>query len=107
MLKMLEHVQLKSIKTCRVFHCPSAFAVALTTLDGYKIVYSGDTRPTDNIIDLGQDEEPTDLLIHEATMEHHMLEDAQVQFTMSISKLSTYFNIHVCEPVSPVLSHFE
>jgi len=79
MLKLLEHVQLKSIKTCRVFHCPSAFAVALTTLDGYKIVYSGDTRPTDNIIDLGQDEEPTDLLIHEATMEHHMLEDAQVK----------------------------
>ena len=84
MLKLLEHVQLKSIKTCRVFHCPSAFAVSLTTLDGYKIVYSGDTRPTDNIIDLGQDEEPTDLLIHEATMEHHMLEDAQVKFSKSI-----------------------
>jgi len=79
MQKLLEHVQLKSVKTCRVFHCPSAFAVSLTTLDGYKIVYSGDTRPTENIISLGQDEEPTDLLIHEATMEHHMLEDAQVK----------------------------
>merc|ERR1711935_434071 len=48
MEKMLNHVQLKSVKTCRVFHCPSAFAISLTTLDGYKIVYSGDTRPTDN-----------------------------------------------------------
>ena len=86
--KLLEHVQLKSIKTCRVFHCPNAFGVSLTSLDGYKIVYSGDTRPTENLIDLGKDEEPTDLLIHEATMEHHMLEDAKVKrhttFTESI-----------------------
>ena len=51
----------------------------MTSLDGYKIVYSGDTRPSDNLISLGLDEEPTDLLIHEATMAHYMLEDCKVK----------------------------
>ena len=53
--------------------------MSLTSLDGYKIVYSGDTRPSDNLISLGLDEEPTDLLIHEATMAHYMLEDCKVK----------------------------
>ena len=55
------------------------FSVSLTSLDGYKIVYSGDTRPSDNLISLGLDEKQTDLLIHEATMAHYMLEDCKVK----------------------------
>lgn len=76
---LLEHTKMKSLKTCRVFHCPSAFGFAMTNPQGFKIVYSGDTRPTDALVQLGQDEEPTDLLIHEATLEHRMLADCKLK----------------------------
>lgn len=44
---------LESINTCLVKHCPHAFGVALYTNDGYKITYSGDTMPCDDLVQLG------------------------------------------------------
>ena len=44
------------------------------TFSDYKIVYTGDTRPNRALHDLGTSNGHfPDLLIHEATMEHHML----------------------------------
>ena len=65
---VFQYIGLKSLKTCRVWHCPSAFGVALVNHQGYKIVYSGDTRPCQHLIDLGLEDQETDLLIHEATL---------------------------------------
>jgi len=74
---------LKSILTCRAVHCPSSFHVAMTFENGedkgYKIVYTGDTRPHDDLITFGKTWQKTDLLIHEATAEHHMLEDCMAK----------------------------
>ena len=39
----LDYVKLKSVRTCRVFHCPSAFAVSIINHEGFKIVYSGNS----------------------------------------------------------------
>ena len=72
---LLKEIKLKSILTCRAYHAPASFCVAVVTNDGYKIVYSGDTRPIDALIELGNKEQKTDLLIHESTLEHRMLED--------------------------------
>lgn len=45
-----------------------------STFSDYKIVYTGDTRPNKGLHDLGTSNGHfPDLLIHEATMEHHML----------------------------------
>ena len=87
--ELLEYLNMKSVKTCRAFHCPGAYCVSMVTSEGFKFVYSGDTRPVDAIIELGNEGQPTDLLIHEATMGHYMLDDAKnkrhTTFTEAIS----------------------
>ncbi|KAG9284291.1 hypothetical protein G9A89_002101 [Geosiphon pyriformis] len=64
---------LKKITSVEVIHCPSAFGISLEHKDGWKIVYSGDTRPCDNLVRVGKD---ATLLIHEATFENDLQEDA-------------------------------
>ncbi len=84
--ELLDQTKLKSVKTVRALHCPGSFCVAVVTKSGYKIVYSGDTMPIPQIVDLGQDGQPTDLLIHEATMESHMLEDCRMKKHSTVSQ---------------------
>ena len=78
---LLKNIGLKSIKTCRALHCPGAFCVSFVfnyEKDDreYKLVYTGDTRPTEQLVELASD---ADLLIHEATLEHYMLKDCQIK----------------------------
>lgn len=49
-----------------VQHCHDSYAVVLEIVNGYKIVYSGDCRPSPSIISAGMN---CDLLIHEATFD--------------------------------------
>ena len=74
-----DEVKIKSISTIPAFHCPSSACVAIVTKDNYKIVFSGDTRPIDMLAELGKKGQKTNLLIHEATMEHSMLEDCKIK----------------------------
>ena len=74
--EFLQHSGLSEIETCRALHCPHAFCMSLRTEAGYKLTYTGDTRPTSQLVTLGQD---SDLLIHEATMEQGMLDDAIIK----------------------------
>ena len=76
---IIDEVKIKSISTIPAFHCPNAACVAIVTKNDYKIVFSGDTRPIDLLVDLGKKGQKTNLLIHEATMEHSMLEDCKVK----------------------------
>ncbi|CAG8487437.1 10121_t:CDS:10 [Ambispora gerdemannii] len=64
---------LKDITSVEVIHCPSAYGISLQHLNGWKLVYSGDTRPCDNLIRVGKN---ATLLIHEATFENDLIEDA-------------------------------
>jgi ribonuclease BN (tRNA processing enzyme) len=67
--EILDGTGLQSIKTSRAVHCPSSFCVSLVTKAGFKLVYSGDTRPNELFVQLGtEDNKVPDLLIHEATM---------------------------------------
>jgi len=84
--KLCKDLGLASIETCRAIHCPHAFCLSFTTDDKYKIVYSGDTRPCPALIDLGKWQKSPDLLIHEATMEHYMLYDAQIKKHSTITE---------------------
>lgn len=56
-----------------VQHCNESYAIILETANGYKLVYSGDCRPSSSIISAGMN---CDLLIHEATFDDAMSGDA-------------------------------
>lgn len=71
------------ISTCLVRHCPNAFGISLTHKNGYKITYSGDTMPSDSLIELGKN---SDLLIHEATMEDELAQEALVKLHSTTSQ---------------------
>ena len=52
------------LQSVRVDHCPDAFGLVLKHASGWKLVWSGDTRPCKALRTAGQD---CTLLIHEAT----------------------------------------
>jgi ribonuclease Z len=66
-------LSLKSIETCYVAHCQAAYGIAITDQSGFKVVYSGDTRPCPELIEIGKD---ATLLIHEATFGDRELDAA-------------------------------
>jgi len=57
-----------------VDHHTEAYGIVLSHNDGWKITYSGDTEPCQNLVDAGKD---SSLLIHEATFEDGMEEEAR------------------------------
>lgn len=65
--------RIKSLTSVRVFHCFDSYGVVLELTNGFRIVYSGDTRPCDQLIRAGF---KTDVLIHEATFDSTMIDDA-------------------------------
>lgn len=69
----LRGLGLVPLATCRVNHCPDAWAVALTHRDGWKVAYSGDCRPDAGFARLGQG---AHVLVHEATFEDRLGEEA-------------------------------
>ncbi|CAB3253825.1 unnamed protein product [Arctia plantaginis] len=71
----LAAIGVQSVRTCRVAHCPNAFGVALL-INGEKITYSGDTLPCDDLVKLGEN---STLLIHEATMEDELADEARTK----------------------------
>jgi len=71
-----KYTSLSHIETCRALHCRHAHCVTFKTEDGFKLTYSGDTRPIPKLVELGKG---SDLLIHEASMEHCMQKDAIIK----------------------------
>ncbi|ONK80061.1 uncharacterized protein A4U43_C01F13400 [Asparagus officinalis] len=80
---ILRDAGLEALYSVPVIHCPQAFGVVLKaaerinsvrkTIPGWKLVYSGDTRPCQSLIDASAD---ATVLIHEATFEDSMEEEA-------------------------------
>ncbi|KAG6618678.1 putative zinc phosphodiesterase [Phytophthora cinnamomi] len=62
-----------SILSVRVFHCYDSYGLVLTLQGGKKLVYSGDTKPCNELVLAGMGAE---LLVHEATFDDSMEEDA-------------------------------
>nr|DAD27608.1 TPA_asm: hypothetical protein HUJ06_029076 [Nelumbo nucifera] len=81
--KVLGEAGLEALVSVPVVHCPQAFGVVLKaadrvntvgkTIPGWKLVYSGDTRPCPELIAASQG---ATVLIHEATFEDGMAEEA-------------------------------
>ncbi|XP_050393712.1 zinc phosphodiesterase ELAC protein 2 isoform X2 [Patella vulgata] len=70
---VLSMLQLQKFLPVEVKHCRHAYGVCIES-DEVKLVYSGDTMPCDRLVTAGAD---CDLLIHEATMEDDLIDDAK------------------------------
>ncbi|XP_032236963.2 zinc phosphodiesterase ELAC protein 2 [Nematostella vectensis] len=70
--KYLDCLDVK-ISVVPVDHCAFAYGLVLSHVTGWKVVYSGDTRPCKKLIDAGAG---ATLLIHEATLEDEMTSEA-------------------------------
>ncbi|KAG5184962.1 beta-lactamase-like protein [Tribonema minus] len=57
----------------RVVHCSNAYALIMRSVQGWKLVYSGDTRPCEALVQAGMG---ATVLIHEATFEDAKQQDA-------------------------------
>ncbi|XP_057505289.1 tRNase Z TRZ3, mitochondrial [Actinidia eriantha] len=81
--KVLTEAGLETVMSFPVVHCPQAFGVVLKATDrinavgkvvpGWKIVYSGDSRPCPELIKASHG---ATVLIHEATFEDGMVDEA-------------------------------
>ncbi|CAL1689320.1 unnamed protein product [Lasius platythorax] len=80
---MYKTLNVQAVRTTYVKHCPHSYGISVTLHNGKKIVYSGDTMPCKNLVKLGQD---CDLLIHEATMEDDLSEEAKMKFHSTTSQ---------------------
>lgn len=81
--QLLKDLELCDISTCFVRHCPNSFGVSLIHRSGYKITYSGDTMPSENLVELGKN---SDILIHEATMEDELAKEAIIKMHSTTSQ---------------------
>jgi len=72
--RVIRPLGLKSFINVPVDHtCSEAYGIVITHQKGWKVVFSGDTRPCANLINAGKD---CTVLIHEATFEASLLKDA-------------------------------
>ncbi|XP_028268720.1 zinc phosphodiesterase ELAC protein 2 isoform X2 [Parambassis ranga] len=70
---LLKKNHFNGFQTCGVRHCKNAFACSFTHQSGWKLAFSGDTMPCDAFIQIGKN---ATLLIHEATLEDELEEEA-------------------------------
>lgn len=69
-------VGLAFLRAVPVNHCYDAFGLVMLHTDGWKLVYSGDTRPCRALQEAGR---ACTLLIHEATFEAELIEHAKIK----------------------------
>ncbi|XP_017053839.1 ribonuclease Z, mitochondrial [Drosophila ficusphila] len=84
----VEPLGITAISSCLVRHCPNSFGISLTLAakhedEPVKITYSGDTMPCQDLVDLGRD---STVLIHEATMEDDLEEEARLKTHSTVSQ---------------------
>ncbi|KAF8437856.1 hypothetical protein BGX38DRAFT_1210623 [Terfezia claveryi] len=66
-------LSISKIQTAKANHCIGASTCAFTWNDGFKFAYSGDTRPTQDFVRIGQG---ATLVLHEATFDDELRGEA-------------------------------
>ncbi|GAX85788.1 hypothetical protein CEUSTIGMA_g13203.t1 [Chlamydomonas eustigma] len=72
-LAMLRKLELQTFQPVPVEHIPSSFGIKVAGETGWTLVFSGDSRPTQSLVEAARN---ATLLIHEATFEDEMQEEA-------------------------------
>ncbi|EEH09630.1 ribonuclease Z [Histoplasma capsulatum G186AR] len=75
-LQLQQATGLSTLLTVPVMHCQGSMATSFVFPSGLKVSYSGDCRPSRDFARVGAD---STVLIHEATFEDDMLQDAQAK----------------------------
>lgn len=70
---VLSSFLLDSIRTSPAVHCQGSFTTAWTWTNGFKLAYSGDTRPTRGFVEIGHG---ATVLLHEATFDDELIAEA-------------------------------
>lgn len=106
---MYEDLQMNKFQTCRAIHCNWAYSNTIefntdaVTQKPFKVSYSGDTRP--NIKKFSEEiGQGSDLLIHEATLDNELQEDAIKKRHCTINEAIQVSNAMNCEKL--ILTHF-
>ena len=89
------------MQTVPVIHCREAYGAVVQHERGWKIVYSGDTRPCSHLVHAGKN---ATLLIHEATFEDDLYADALARNHSTISEA-----LDIAKQMNPdftILTHF-
>ncbi|KAJ2596943.1 hypothetical protein H4R99_004708 [Coemansia sp. RSA 1722] len=85
--KIKRDLGLADLATCSVIHCPWAYGLSMTHTSGWKLVYSGDTRPCANLVTLGRHgNKPPTVLLHEATHSDDLIQDAIAKRHTTVSE---------------------
>lgn len=71
--EVLSSLLLVDIQTSPAIHCQGSFTTAWTWQNGFKLAYSGDTRPTHGFVEIGKD---ATVLLHEATFDDELSAEA-------------------------------
>lgn len=80
--ELAQEYNIQSVKACRAFHCEYSYCVVID-INGFKVAYSGDTRPVNFFARLGLG---SDLLIHEATHEDDLAKEAKAKRHSTVSE---------------------
>ena len=71
-----KHMSIDKVIAVEVDHCPQSHGCLLVSKEHGNIIYSGDTLPCQNFTNYGQG---VKVMIHEATFEDSMAEDALIK----------------------------
>jgi ribonuclease Z len=96
-----ESLGLTNLISVPVSHCYQSFGVVLDGTSFGRLVYSGDCRPSDRLVDIGKG---ADLLVHEATFEDGMEEEAILKKHSTVGEalsVAKRMNAKAC-----ILTHF-
>lgn len=103
--QLYRELNIRSIKTVRAIHCYWAYSVSmsfdLSEQETFKVSFSGDTRPSTRFINCGQN---TDLLIHEASLENELIEEAIAKKHTTVVEAVRVAQLMNCRKV--ILTHF-
>lgn len=89
--ELLKEAGLVAVESINVAHCKSAVGAIIIHKDGWKLVYSGDTRPCNALVSAGQG---ATLLIHEATFPDDMMVQTTTKKTSCIHHIHRIPSIH-------------
>ncbi|PVV04590.1 hypothetical protein BB560_000907 [Smittium megazygosporum] len=99
----------KSVSSCRVKHFATCFGISLTHKDGWQLIYSGDTRPSVDLLRLVEykrkvENQPLTMLIHESTFDDEYIEDALLKRHSTASEAISVGILSKAENI--LLNHF-
>lgn len=81
--RLREDLGIESCWNVRVVHCPNAYGLIVRSVDGWKLCYSGDCRPSPELV---RQASPVSILIHEATFEDEFQDDAIAKRHSTVSE---------------------